>query len=65
MVRQFILQTVSGKPSDCQMYLCFAHQLPVMDYPMKKPGKHQSHRCFRVDPWTSVIFTVTLSHFFP
>jgi hypothetical protein len=24
------------------MYLCFAHQLPVMDHPMKKPGKHSA-----------------------
>jgi hypothetical protein len=65
VIRQLLVQPVTGKPAHRQVYLRLTHQLPVVDNPGKEPGQHQSQRRLRVDARPPVVRAVTVTDLIP
>lgn len=59
------MKLVTGKPTDSQIDLRFAHQLSVVNDPREETGKHEANRGLGVDARSAIVFAVAIRHITP
>ena len=62
MIRQPIVQPVTGEPADREIDLCLAHEPPVMHDTEKEAGQHQAHGGFRRDAGSADTDRIEIGH---
>ncbi len=62
MIRQDLVQTVSGKPANRDVHLGFPHQSAIVDNAEEEARQHQPHRDFGVDPGPAVVIAIKPRH---
>ena len=63
MVRQLLVQAVTGKPADREVDLRLAQQLAVLRDPVEQAGQHQPHGGFGVNPGPALPRVVAVADF--
>jgi len=58
MVRQLLIESVTGEPANCKINLRFTHELAVVNNALKESRQHQTNRCFRINAGSAVVAAV-------
>ena len=65
VVRQLLIEPVTGKPANRKIDLRFTHELAVVNNALKESRQHQTNRCFGSNTGAPIVTTVQILDFVP